>query len=243
MLLKTPQGKFILVDGGGSEFYDVGTKKLLPYLHHRGIRHLDMIINTHPDIDHIKGLESVAEQMKVNCLGLPASISACKEYQTLRNIAGRQKKPIFNLGAGQYINLEDGVEIKVLHPERELYDGKDYNQESIVLQVRYGEFSALLTGDIPSAIMPQVLEEVDSSILLVKVPHHGSKGSLLSGFYQKLHPCYGVISVAENNSFGHPNAEVLETLAQAKVEVLRTDQDGLVMVRTDGKDLRISRTK
>lgn len=243
LLLKTPQGKFVLVDGGGSEFYDVGAKKLLPYLHYRGIRHLDMIINTHPDIDHIKGLESVADQMEVNCLGLPASISTCKEYQALRGIAIQREIPIFTLRADQYINLEEGVEINVLNPGGALYNGKDYNEESVVLQVRFGEFSALLTGDIPSEKMSELIDEMELPIYLVKVPHHGSKGSLLPGFYPKLHPRYAVISVAENNAFGHPNLEVLEALAQAKVEVLRTDQDGLVMVRTDGKEIMISRTK
>ncbi len=139
--------------------------------------------------------------------------------------------------------MENGVQIKGLHPERDLYDGQALNQESVVLQVRYGEFSALLTGDIPSEVIPQVLAKVDLPISVVKVPHHDSKGSLSPGFYQKLHPRLAVISVAANNPFGHPNPSVLEALAQAQVEVLRTDQDGAVMVSTDGKDLMISRTK
>ena len=77
VLLKSPQGKFILVDGGGSQFLDVGAKTVLPYLHYRGIRQLDIMINTHPDIDHLQGLEGVAEQMPVRYLGLPASIINC----------------------------------------------------------------------------------------------------------------------------------------------------------------------
>ena len=243
MLIKTPQGKFVLVDGGGSQFNDVAAKKLLPYLHYRGIRYLDMIINTHPDIDHEKGLESVADQIEVNCLGLPASISTRKEYQTLRDIAVRQKIPVFTLEDGQYLTLEDGLEIKVLNPAGELYEGQEFNQESIVLQVKYEAFSVLLTGDIPSEIMPRVLEKVDLPITVVKVPHHGSKGCLLPGFYQKLRPRWAAISVGANNPFGHPNPEVLEALTQAKVDVLRTDQDGAIMMRTDGKDLMITRSK
>jgi competence protein ComEC len=243
LLLKSPQGKFILVDGGGSEFYDVAATKLLPYLHYRGIRHLDMIINTHPDIDHEKGLESAADQLDVNCLGLPASISTSKKYQPLRDIAVRRNIPILNLAEGQSINLEEGMEIKVLHPERDLYDGQELNQESVVLEVRYGEFSALLTGDIPSETMSQVLEKVDLPITVIKVPHHGSSGSLPPGFYQELHPNLAVISVGANNPFGHPTPSVLEALAQANVKVLRTDQDGLVMMRTDGQDLTVSSYK
>ncbi len=109
--------------------------------------------------------------------------------------------------------------------------------------MRYGDFSALLTGDIPGEVMPQVLEKVESPITVVKIPHHGSKGSLAPGIYQKLNLRLAVISVAANNPFGHPNAEVLEALAQAHVEVLRTDQDGAVMMSTDGRDLTVTRTK
>ncbi len=243
ILIKTPQGKFMLVDGGGNHNYDVGAKKLLPYLHYRGIRHLDMIINTHPDTDHIQGLESAADELAVNCIILPASLAACQKYEPLRAIAVRQKIPVYTVAVGDQINLEEGIEIKVLNPERLQYEGKDFNQESIVLQVSYGEFSALLTGDVPSEEMGQVLEKVDSTIDVVKVPHHGSKGSLPPGCYQELHPRWAVIQVGENNSFGHPNPEVLDALNQADVDILRTDQDGAVMVRTDGREILITRTK
>ncbi|MDD4170984.1 MAG: DNA internalization-related competence protein ComEC/Rec2 [Syntrophomonas sp.] len=242
MLLKTPQGKFILVDGGGSQFYDVGARKLLPYLHHRGLRHIDMLISTHPDIDHIKGLESVAEQIPVKCLGLPASIAACKEYQNLKGIAARENISVIALGVGQIINLEDGLIIKVLHPQWEAYNGDNFNQESVVLQVSYQRFSALLTGDITAPIMPLILEKVKPPFVIVKVPHHGSKGSLYPDFYKSLQPRYAVISVAADNPFGHPHGSVLETLTEEGVKVMRTDRDGAVIVRSNGENFRISTT-
>lgn len=242
-LLKTPQGRFILVDGGGSQFYDVGAKKVLPYLHYRGIRSLDMIINTHPDIDHMQGLESVAEEMNVNCLVLPASIADSEEYLPLRTTAAYKHMPVYTVVSGQQLDLEEGLEIKVLNPPDKIYEGQDFNRESIVLQVKYRDFSALLTGDLPAETMPQLLEEVDLPIFLVKVPHHGSKGSLWPDFYRKLKPHYAVISVGENNPFGHPNAGVLETLAREEIKVLRTDRDGAIVVRSDGRNLTISRTK
>ncbi len=91
--------------------------------------------------------------------------------------------------------------------------------------------------------MPAVLKETDNPITLVKVPHHGSKGSLLPAFYQDLQPRYAVISVADNNPFGHPDPAVLEMLDQAGIKVLRTDQDGAVIVSSDGRELTVTCTK
>jgi competence protein ComEC len=243
ILMKSPQGKFILVDGGGSQLYDVGANTVLPYLHHRGIRQLDMIINTHPDFDHLQGLESVAAEIDVKYLGLPESIKDRKEYKNLMSIANSHRTLTVPLRSGQFIKLEEGLQIKVLHPEGESYPGDDFNQQSVVLQITYGDFSALLSGDITTEVMATVLKKADNPITLVKVPHHGSKGSLLPAFYNDLQPRYAVISVADNNPFGHPHPSVLEMLAQAGIKVLRTDQDGAVIVRSDGRKMSITGTK
>jgi len=243
ILLKSPQGKFVLVDGGGSQLYDVGSKTVLPYLHSRGIRYLDMVVNTHPDIDHLKGLESVVGEIQAEYLGIPESIVDCKEYQKLKGLAADKSIPIVPLRTGQLINLEEGLKIKVLHPDSKSYSGNLFNQESVVLQVKYGDFSAILSGDIPAEFMPEVLNEAEIPTILVKVPHHGSKGSLFPGFYERLRPRYAVISVADNNPFGHPHQSVLDILAQEGIKVLRTDQDGAVVVRSDGAEFTISGTK
>jgi competence protein ComEC len=166
-----------------------------------------------------------------------------KEYQNLESIANSHQIPIVPLRTGQFIKLEEGLEIKVLHPEGESFAGNDFNQQSVVLQIKYGGFSALLSGDIPTEIMPAVLKEAESPITLVKVPHHGSKGGLLPAFYHDLQPRYTVISVADNNPFGHPHPAVLEMLAQAGIKVLRTDQDGAVIVSSDGREMTVSGTK
>lgn len=216
---------------------------MLPYLHHRGIRQLDMIINTHPDIDHFQGLEVVAEQMPVRYLGLPASIINCPEYAQIKNTAQTQKTEVISLRAGQTINLEEGLEIKVLYPQMEAYDGDQYNQESVVLQVKYHDFAALLSGDIPTAVMPAVAQAADTPNVLVKVPHHGSKGSISEEFYRRLQPRYAVISVAANNPFGHPAPEVLKMLEEEGIGIWRTDQVGAVVVRSDGREFTVGGTK
>ncbi|MDD4801945.1 MAG: DNA internalization-related competence protein ComEC/Rec2 [Syntrophomonas sp.] len=242
-LIKTPQGRFVLVDGGGSPMYDVGSKTVLPYLHYRGISKLDMVINTHPDIDHLQGLVRVAHATQIKYIGLPECIKDRNEYYNLRNIAIFQNIPIVSLQAGQYIKLEENLEIKVIYPSGENYSGDNFNRKSLVLQIKFRDFSAILCGDIPQEVLTQVLEATDSPVTLVKVPHHGSKGSLLPSFYNDLQPRYAVISVGANNPFGHPHPDVLEILAKTGAKVLRTDQDGAVIVRTNGRKLMINCAK
>jgi len=239
ILMKSPQGKYLMVDGGGSQFYDVGGKTVLPYLHRQGIRRLDMIINTHPDLDHLGGVESVADEIKTGYLGLPESIIESKEYHKLMKIAKSRNIPVVPLRTGQYINLENELKIRVLHPDGQRYEGNQFNQESVVLEIRFRNFSSLLCGDIPAETMSDILKETEKPVTLVKVPHHGSKGSLVPGFYKDLKPSYAVISVAENNPFGHPSPAVLQMLANQGIRVFRTDRNGAVTVSTDGQQINV----
>ncbi len=239
ILLKTPQGKFLLIDGGGNSFYDVGRTTLLPYLHRRGIRELSLLLNTHPDSDHLQGIESVVEEISVRNIALPASLANCPAYKPLLKKAVRSRIPVLSLQAGQEINLEKGLRIQVLHPGEQNFM-KNNNNHSVVLRISYGDFSALLTGDIEAEAMRSLLENRQiTAATLVKVPHHGSKGSLLTEFYQQVQPRYAIISVGSNNLFGHPHPSVLAMLKQQNIKILRTDQAGAIIVRSDGKKMII----
>ncbi len=241
ILLKTPQGKFILVDGGGSQFYDAGSRTILPYLHRRGIRELCMLINTHPDNDHLGGLQTVAAEMGAEYMGLPGNVYNCPEYKTLKDIAAQQNIKLMPLLAGQTINIEEGLEIKVLHPGKEVIDPDNFNNDSVVLRMRYGDFSLLLTGDIGKEAMEAIMKRYAlDRTTVVKIPHHGSKTSLLAAFYQATQAHYGIISVGSNNLFGHPHPGVLDMLNKAQIKTLRTDQLGAITVMSNGRNLRIN---
>ena len=242
ILLKTPQGKFILLDGGGSTLYDVGKTTVLPYLHRRGIRSLSMIINSHPDNDHLQGLESVAEETPIGIIAVPQTLLEAEEYQGLKQTAQRCDIPWTGLSAGQEIKLEEGLSIKVLHPGRDIHP-EDNNNQSAVLRISYGNFSALLSGDIEKEAMQSLLEQgAITDTTIVKVPHHGSKGSLLPEFYQQINARYAIISVGKDNQFGHPNPATLAALEQANLKILRTDQNGAVIILTDGQQMQIRPT-
>jgi len=243
MLIKSPRGRFLLVDGGGSRSFDVGTKTVLPYLHYRGIRHLDMIINTHPDIDHLLGLESVAREMDFDYLAIPASLQARSEYQVLKDAAARTGASLVPLSGGQKLFWEEGLDIRILHPEPGIYKGEDLNGQSVVLELRFQEFSALLCGDVPSLAFSQFTDEAQSPVTLVKIPHHGSKNSWSKEFYERIKPSLAVISAGEDNPFGHPAALVIEGLEQEGIKIMRTDHDGAVIVKSDGRIWTVTPTR
>jgi len=240
ILIKTPQGKFILVDGGGSDFSDPGTRKVLPYLYYRGVRELYLAINTHPDIDHLKGLESVLKEIPARYIAVPATMVEAEEYQNLRKIAETGKIPIIPLTGGETVYTGETMKIRVLHPPAKAKSPDNANEQSLVLDVRYAGFSTLLTGDIGIESMRELVEKKElNEVNVLKIPHHGSKNSLLPSFYEESNPQWAVISVGENNLFGHPQLSILETLEEKDIKILRTDRDGAITFCSDGRGVRL----
>lgn len=235
ILIKTPRGKFILIDGGGSQFYDVASTRLMPYLHHRGIREIFMAINTHPDTDHLTGLEKVVAELQVDHLGIPQTLSEALEYDLIREYAERKRSNIVKLHQGQVINIEKNFVIKVLYPETGEKTEADYNQESLVMIIDNPDLSVLLTGDLDTEQLEElVTEDLLTPVNIVKVPHHGSRFSFSENLYKQISPQWAVISVGKNN-FGHPHSDVLTTLEEQDIRILRTDKQGNIYFDSNGK--------
>ncbi|WP_054691953.1 DNA internalization-related competence protein ComEC/Rec2 [Syntrophomonas palmitatica] len=239
ILLKSPQGKFILIDGGGSEFSDVVHKKLTACLRHRGINDIWLAINTHPDTDHLQGIETVMQEMRVRQVAIPACLDSSDDYDYLKGIAREKEIPLVRLFAGQVLNADNSLQIEVLYPEQNM-NLTNNNDLSLVLRLQYGKFSCLLAGDLQQAGISNMLKkEKLLPVNVLKIPHHGSKGSLVPALYEETSPDWAVISVGANNRFGHPSPIVLQELAQRGIKVLRTDQDGAISVRSDGRFIKI----
>ncbi|HEX3010735.1 MAG TPA: ComEC/Rec2 family competence protein, partial [Syntrophomonadaceae bacterium] len=241
ILLKTPQGKFILIDGGGSQFYDVGSLKVLSYLHHRGINHLYMMINSHPDVDHFQGLETVFKETPAKFVMIPAGLDKAHEYNSLKLFARESRIPVIPLHQGQVINPEKDFTINVLMPDAAGYEQNNFNNKSLVLRISYGNFSVLFTGDIEEEAINDLLSNTNlTHTTIVKVPHHGSKNSAVADLYEQTDPDYAVFSVGRNNNFGHPHPSVLKIIENRGIKVLRTDMDGAIRFLTDGNKLEVS---
>ncbi len=236
-LIKSPQGKFILIDGGGSRVSDVGKRKILPYLRYRGINEIYMIINTHPDVDHLQGLETVAREMKVDMAVIPLGLRDHLNYAEFKKILSTQGVKMFHASDGDYINIEPGWGFNIAAAYND-EGAADTNRQSLMIGVEHGNFSVMLCGDIDT----QSLNELSSNhnfkeYTIVKVPHHGSRFSYSLEFYEELSPKYAIISVGKNNLYGHPHDEVIKGLKTQEIMILRTDTMGNIRFISDGKKL------
>jgi len=239
ILVQSPSGKTLLIDGGGREGeqtkgYDVGKEVVLPALLARGVRRIDALVITHPHEDHIGGLAAVVEQVPVGMVLDPMLDEQSPTYQELRRLLQARKIPVRRATEGQQINLGEGVGLEVLNPPdpRLSGDGADTNSNSVVMRLTYDGFSMLFAGDIERLAATRLARlgpAVQSTVL--KVPHHGSADSVGTKFLATVRPALAAISVGRNNQFGHPSPETLEELKQARAVVMRTDEDGAITLR------------
>jgi competence protein ComEC len=240
LLVEFPQGARMLIDGGGLLQYgrkrrsslDIGEDVVSPFLWSRGIRRLDIVVATHAHEDHSGGLAALLENFRPRQLWTGAS-----PLPSLLELAGRLRIHVVNLRAGPQFALS-GTQIEILSPPPDYFSAKSGNNDSLAFRIAYGRRSFLLTGDMEAPMEARILSEgylLHSDVL--KVGHHGSKTSTIQPFLDTVSPSVAVISAGFENSFGHPHKDVVARLTQRHVALLRTDRDGLVTVRTDGRNL------
>ena len=232
VLLRSPGGRWALVDAGPRTVsYDTGERVVLPYLRRRGVRFLDLLVLTHGDMDHVGGASAILDAVPAGRVVDPGRPTGTEAFLGALESAQRAQVPWSFLRAGDSLNL-DGMALRVLAPTEEDSRSSDANDASLVLEVRYGRFSALLTGDAPTESEERFLERILSDgIQVLKVGHHGSATSTGPALLERIRPETALISVGRRNRFGHPSAPVLARLHRMGSEVLRTDRMGNVVVR------------
>ena len=246
-LVITPHGRAFMVDTGGVRegSYDIGSRVDVPYLLHYGVEKLDYIFLTHAHDDHAGGVKGILTKIPVGAIGIGHE-GAGDYLQTFgTGEIGKIKKLLVPLQEGSSIEL-DGVRIDMLYsPEsRKVQESQlqaTGNEFSNLIRVSYGEASFLFTGDLVAEQEQQVLANGTNVVSTVlKVGHHGSRTSSSQEFLTAVNPGWAVISCGYNNSFGHPHKEILNRLTSCtKAEILRTDQQGAIVFRTDGKSIKV----
>ncbi|MCJ7630135.1 MAG: DNA internalization-related competence protein ComEC/Rec2 [Longimicrobiales bacterium] len=232
-LLRSPGGRWVLVDAGPkTRTFDAGARTVLPYLRRRGVEALDLMILTHPDMDHVGGAASILEEFPVRAVLDPGVATGTEVFLDALEAAGERGIPWHVMAAGDSLNL-DGMAVRVLAPKREdSGPTDDRNDASLVLEIRFGAFAALLTGDAPAASEERFLPRILSPrIQVLKVGHHGSSTSTTSELLERVDPGTALISVGKRNGFGHPHPATLARLRQAGARLFRTDEGGVVVVR------------
>lgn len=245
IFIRTNNGVSIMVDGGSTSVEGVGQYRIIPFLKAHCVRKIDYAIVTHADVDHISGLMEMIEEsdnngIRIKNLVMPDIRLKDENYITLIESAKQHDVNVLYIRSENRFKLGD-VEINCLYPSPDT-TAEDRNDYSTVLSVRYGDFSMLLTGDISTEPEGEIKSMLESHYTVLKVAHHGSKYSTSSEFLQWIKPDYSVISVGENNLYGHPNDETLERLNENGSKVVRTDESGGIIVSTDGKSMEIEKT-
>lgn len=238
MLATLPNGRTLLIDTGGVSArgtFDIGDRVIGPALRQRGIRRLDYLAITHGDPDHIGGAESIVRDFAPHEIWDGVFVDHHEPTLQLRAAAARSRTAWRRLQRGDRLDL-GGVELRVHHPpvpdwERQ----KVRNDDSLVIELRYGQVSALLTGDIGREVEQQLIASLDLlPTVILKSPHHGSGTSSSDAFIQAVKPAVVMISVGRGNPYGHPLPYVLQRYADVGATVLRTDRDGQIDLVTDG---------
>ncbi len=257
-LVTFPDGKTLLVDGGGRFKYKtkadddaepferdtrgIGEAVVSEFLWHRGYSRIDHILTTHAHADHIQGLSDVAKNFSIGSAFFGRIPMSDPDFAQFAEVLNRRGISTEIIARGDRLKFGDVI-VEVLYPiASDDPNAISDNDSSVVLRFIYGSRTFLLTGDIERQAESALLKN-DGTLTadLIKVAHHGSRTSSLQEFINAVGAKYAVISVGNSSPFGHPHAEVVERWKANGATVMTTGERGTISVSTDGKDLKIDK--
>ena len=236
LFIESPTGTQVLLDGGPPRKILGRLAQIMPSFD----RTIDAIIMSHPDADHISGFSDVLSSYKVGEIFESGIATDSKIYQNIKNEAERQKIASILARRGMRLSLGGGVVIDILFPDGYVYDWET-NTGGIVAKLSYGDTSVMLAGDAPTVTEKMILAETSVEFLksaMLKTGHHGSRTSSSPEFVQAVSPRYAFLSAGKENTYGHPHQEVLGLLYQVGARIFRTDLEGTIIMKSDGKKER-----
>lgn len=249
IFLTFPSGETLLIDGGSTSRKKLADYTIIPALKYYGIDHLDYLLVTHTDEDHISGVgELLQEEYRVDHLLLPdvtENEETAADFSRLRLLAQNNRSRVLRIGEGDALRF-GSVQLTCLHPDKGRAD-EDKNSSSVVLYLTYGTFDALFTGDINGEQEPLLCERFSrrfgrqrNGISLLKTAHHGSKNSTTEDFLKFFSPENAMISAGKNNLYGHPHPDTIKRLSEIGAKTYVTIRGGAVIAQSSGKNYEIN---
>lgn len=255
IFLKTPANETVLIDGGSTSKKHIADYTILPALKYYGTDHLDYVIITHTDEDHISGIrELLEEEYPVKNIILPDTLAMRlpeqktekREVQekdreskkTMLEVVKKSNANVVKISKGDIIKL-DRIRLSCLHPVKG-WDDEDVNSGSIVFALLYKKFTMLFTGDLPGEQEALFMKEVPSPISILKTAHHGSKNSTTDLFLKRVRPQKAILSAGKNNLYGHPHKETIKRLQKNGADVYGTLWGGAIHIESNGQKYQIN---
>lgn len=235
--VRTPSGTDMLIDGGpdGSVIGDL--KRVMPEYD----RDIDLVVETHPDKDHIAGLSDVFEQYQVKKF-LHSEISSGTSFDvSLREHADEEpglEQVLARRGQRVILDPDRGIFLDILFPDRNTSDFKETNEASVVARLVYGNQSFLFTGDSPSSIEHELVRTgTPLASTVLKLGHHGSKTSSSDEYLDEVRPAYAIVSAGKDNRYRHPNPETVSRVKSRGITILSTAESGTITMESDGRSV------
>lgn len=239
--LRTPRGRWVLVDAGRVwQGGDAGRRSVVPYIRRRG-GEVALFALTHPDADHVGGAPSVLEALRPALWWDPGFVHGSDVYRKALMVAEQRRIPWRRANAGDSLEI-DGVMIRVLGPDSAWTATRtNPNDASLVLMVQHGRVRMLLTGDAETEQEAWLVRRWGDALraTVLKVGHHGSRTSSTDALLDAAQPQIALISVGAGNMYGHPAPIVMDALRAHGADILRTDRDGAIVLRSDGRTVHL----
>ena len=232
IFVELPNNKTMLIDAG-ENYHGEG---IINYIQKAGYSKIDYLVATHPHSDHIGSLPYIVRNFKIGKVYMPKVTATSKLYESLLKSIKSKKLTVKDAKAGVNIVKKGDLSVSIIAPSQ--IDETNLNNCSIVIMLKYGDNSFLLTGDAETGEMDSIKADLNADVL--KAGHHGSKNSTTENLLTKVTPEITVISCGKNNEYGHPDKEVLTLLKKFKSSVYRTDKNKTIVITSDGKNLNVS---